>query len=140
MQEVNNYQQDTAQRMIDAMNDKIATVIVDKINEKFDLDKIIADDLANRVRVYEESKAKFLEDGSEDGKEIADKLVKPEIEFKDITEKLTYAFQVVLDKGYTFTHDILGNGEVIIKFFKIESEYRFLLDTKYSVNISEKTK
>ena len=98
MQEVNNYQQDTAQRMIDAMNDKIATVIVDKINEKFDLDKVIADDLANRVKVYEESKAKFLEDGSEDGKEIADKLVKPEIEFKDITEKITYAFQVVLDK------------------------------------------
>lgn len=140
MQDVNNFQQVAAQNYIDAMNDKIASVIINKINLLVDLDKVIADDLANRKAQYEESKAKLLEDGSENWKEIASKMVEPTLEFKDVTTKLTYAFQVLLSKGYTFTHDILGNGEVVIKFFKIEQEYRFILDTKYSVGISEITK
>ena len=135
MWEENRFLQDTAQRFIDAANDQIAIAIIEKINTVIDLDSIIAADLENRKAQYEETKSKLLADN---GKEVADQLIEPTIEFKDITSKLTYAFQALLHAGYTFTQDVLGNGEVVIKFFKLEHTFRYMLTTKYSASIKEK--
>jgi len=126
-----NYIQDTAQRLAEWMNEKIATVIVDEINSMIWLDQIIADDLANRKKEFEEAK-KSVKD-----KDIELAMQEPTIEFPTITSKLEYAFKALLHKGYTFTHDVDHTWRVYIKFFEIKKEVVYVLDTKYTINISE---
>ena len=132
-----DFKQESAERYMVRINEQVASVIIDKINVKIWLDQIIADDLANRIASFKESKEKMIADWET---EMAEMLTEPTLEFSNVTDKLTYAFQALMTRWYTFTHDILSNWLVVIKFFKIEDEFRFQLNAKYSVWIKEITK
>lgn len=127
----NDFIQGTAERVVDWINEQVAYTIIEEINNLIGLDKIIADDLANRIKLFEESR-----DSVED-EEIKNMMEVPTIEFPNVTAKLEYAFKALLHAGYTFTHDINYAGKVTVRFFKQEFVKYFILDTKFSTTIEE---
>ena len=125
-----NYMQDTAERLMAAMNDQIAKVIVEEINQLINLDSIIDNDKAGRKKDFEERLA-----STTDADLIEAMWEYKEFTFSSISEKLEYAFAALLHKWFTFTHDVLPTGKVIVRFYEIKSTKEFQLETTYNVSI-----
>lgn len=125
-----NYMQETAERLMAAMNDQIAKVIVEEINVLINLDSIIDNDRATRKKDFEERLASTTD------KELIDAMWEyKDFEFSSIAEKLEYAFAALLHKWFTFTHDVLPTGKVVVRFYEIKSTKEFQLETTYNVSI-----
>lgn len=127
-----NYISETAQRFAEWINEKIAVVIIKEIDNFIWLEQIIANDLANRIKLFNESKDSVTDE------EIKSAMKEPTIDFKNTTEKLQYAFKALLQQNYTFTHDIDKAWRVYIKFFKLEKEVVYQLNTSYTIWIDIK--
>ena len=125
-----NYMQETAERLMAAMNDQIAKVIVEEINQLIGLDSIIDNDKAGRKKDFEDRLA-----STTDTDLIEAMWEYKDFEFSSIAEKLEYAFAALLHKGFTFTHDVLPTGKVIVRFYEIKSTKEFQLETTYNVSI-----
>lgn len=123
---------DTAQWFAEWINEKIATVIIKEIDSFIWLEQIIANDLANRIKLFNESRDSVKDE------EIKAAMQEPTIDFKNTTDKLQYAFKALLQKDYTFTHDVDRYWRVFIKFFKLEKEVIYQLNTSYSIWIEVK--
>lgn len=126
-----NFIGETAQRFAEGINEQVAIKIVEVIDEVIDLKNIIAEDLKMRQLDFDIAKESCKDE------EIRSMMQEPTIEFKDITQKLEYAFKALLSKGYTFTHDINMGGVLSIKFFKIEKEFKYEVSTTFKSEIKD---
>lgn len=126
-----NYIAKNGENFAEAFNDKIAEVVIDRINATIDLDSIIKEDNANRLKAFEEAKAAI----KPEYEDIKEDMVYEEITFNTVMERLQYAFEALVHKWLTLTHDVSPSGEVVVKIYRLESEARYQLSGKYSVNI-----
>lgn len=129
--ERNDFVSNEANSVVEAMNDKIAAAAIEVISDFINLDEIIADDLANRISKFKESYDKQTDP------ELKDLMKEPTLEFSSTLEKFQYAHSALLDHWFVLTHDVLRDGTVNIKLFRLEKEVNYKLEHKNSISINK---
>lgn len=123
--------QTKGQDTVDKINEQIATILVEVIDEHIDLEKTISEDLNNRYKSYQEA---YNSCKDEDLKQA---MQEPKIEFNTIKDKLDYAYSALINKWLIITHDINQNWLVTVRIYKEESTKRFLISSENSTTVTK---
>lgn len=120
---------DSANNLAESLNEQIMLAAIDIINDTINLDKIIQDDKDKRLAEYNEAYESCKDD------DIRAAMQYTEFSFANTQEKFKYAFAALIEKGYTFTHDVNHAWIVSIKIFKLESTKLFQLKSNFTTSI-----
>ena len=125
------YFQDKAEEFINSINEQVGAVIIDEINKKINLDKIIQDDQNKRKLDFDTA---YNDCKDED---LRNAMVYEEFKFNSTEEKLAYATQALLDNWFTLAYNVTIKWIVEIKFYVLDSVSNYFISTSSNVICEE---
>lgn len=120
-----------AQNFWEAFQTTIVNKLIDLIDKKLDLEKLIKEDNAKLLEEHKTMIAWLTEMSDEDKAEIKPAVVS----FNDPFQKFQYAFNKLIEAWFTLLHDTDSHGNLNVKFFEKQEEFNFWLVGTYSVNL-----